>query len=59
MCSEIQELVEALKAQTIAINNLAESNALLVQAMSEAGPEEEHDFSFDLSGKPIGGAGCR
>ena len=61
MSSEMQELTQAIQAQTSAINNLVQSNAEIIALMTEClavltddGVEQEQ-FPFDLSGKPIGG----
>lgn len=46
-------LAARIEAQTEAINNLAESNFALVQAMAEGNGQDEDNPRFDLSGKRI------
>jgi hypothetical protein len=49
----LKELIETLQAQTKAINNLAESNCLLVQAMINEEDEDREPTTY-LDGSPIG-----
>ena len=46
-------LVQALEAQTAAINALAASNQALVEAMAQAEGDEDGEPRFDLSGKRV------
>lgn len=46
-------LAQKIEAQTDAINNLAESNMALVQAMSESQGDEDMPTTNYLSGKPV------
>jgi hypothetical protein len=51
--SDLNRLIEALIAQTEAINRLAQSNVMLVQAMAEHGGSEEDSVSGSyLDGRP-------
>jgi hypothetical protein len=53
--SEICDLVRAIEAQTKAITQLANSNAMIAQALAEQiddGEEEEHTTYLD--GSPLG-----
>jgi hypothetical protein len=46
----MEELIAALKAQTEAINRLAESNMMLVDAMAQAEGIDEQDIMTTLDG---------
>lgn len=46
----MDELIQALKAQTEAINRLAESNMMLIDAMAQAEGIEEQDIMSTLDG---------
>lgn len=48
----LADLIDALKQQTQAINNLANSNMLLIDAMDEDDDQEEMQGAAYLSGKP-------
>lgn len=41
--SDLRELIQVMRAQTEAINRLAHSSAMLVQAMAEADGEDGED----------------
>lgn len=57
MSLEMQELVQALKEQTLAINNLVEANtkmmSFIVDTMAEETLHQDDEFQFDLSGHVI------
>ncbi len=50
--SELKALIEAIKAQTEAISQLAESNMMLVRAMAECDDTGDADAGGYLDGAP-------
>lgn len=57
MCSEMQALILALEAQTMAIHQLVNNNTQILNLLIEIVVNENDDelpFSNYLSGKPIG-----
>ncbi|GAB3099758.1 hypothetical protein GCM10027217_18300 [Pseudomaricurvus hydrocarbonicus] len=51
--SDFGPLIEMMAEQTVAIQALADSNMLLVQAMAEADSDEVSGTELGLNGKPL------
>ena len=58
LLKNLEHLVKAIGAQTQAIQSLAESNVMLVQAMAEVDAEEAGDIGQYLDGTPMQRSGA-